>query len=163
FTSALKTQAAAMLVKWANWETTNGYHFTDPSSNYGDGGYVSLVMTALALNASGDSNGPSLVNQAVAYRQTYVLPLLTNTPTSLNGGYWVEGWNYGPLAIENLLLGGQALQQAGAIPNATTEQQWAGQLLQSLISEQPTASTIYDGGDGYNWPAPFPDNDLAAI
>jgi hypothetical protein len=42
------------------------------------------------------------------YRQANVLPALQNSLTSLKGGFWAEGWSYGDLATQNLLLAGLA-------------------------------------------------------
>jgi len=36
-------------------------------------------------------------------------------------------------------------------------------VIPSLIAEQPTTNTIYDGGDWYDYPAPFPQKDLLYI
>ncbi len=158
-TAAFKNQVAGMLVRWSDYWKVNGYRVNNPASNYSEGGYAARVMTALALSNGRDTNGTRLTNEVVAFRQTYVLPVITNTSTSYYGGFWAEGWNYGPQAARNLILSGLAMETAGMI-TATAERTWAGQVIPSLISEQSTQGTIYDGGDWYDYPAPFPDKDL---
>ncbi|MDB6029443.1 MAG: hypothetical protein JWM68_5666, partial [Verrucomicrobiales bacterium] len=94
FTTALKNQVATMLVRWSDYWKVNGYRVNNPASNYAEGGYVSRMLTALALGGGRNTNSSRLINEITAYRQTYVLPLLTNTTTSYYGGFWAEGWNF---------------------------------------------------------------------
>lgn len=166
-TPALKQQATSLLVRWSDYTRDNGYYNNSPASNYGAGEYDSRVLTALALADGRDpTNGPRLIQEVLNYRDSFVKPLLTAPSTSEKGGFWAEGWNYGPLAIENILLAEQALEAAGlaresaGLAPGAEEHQWASEIIQSLISEQPTKATIYDGGDGYSFPRPFPDRDL---
>jgi hypothetical protein len=168
--AALKQQATNLLVEWNDYLQTDGYLVNSPASNYEAGAYVSRVMTAVALSGGRDPlNGPRLITDIQNYRDTYVKPLLTNPTTSLKGGFWAEGWNYGALAVQNILLAEQALETVGLAreangqPPGTEERQWASEVLQSLISDQPTQATIYDGGDGNAFPAAFPDKNLVSL
>ena len=54
YSSALKAQTADMLVNWSNYVRDNGYYNNSPESNYGAGGYVSRMLTAIALADQGD-------------------------------------------------------------------------------------------------------------
>ena len=159
FTPAFKNKVADLLVRWSDASHNAVYRVDDPASNYAEGNYVSSVLTALALGGGRNTNGTRLIKQAVAYRQANVLPVITNLSTSLYGGFWAEGWNYGQQASRNLILSGLALETAG-LANIAPERTWAGQVINSLISSQPTRDTIYDGGDGYSYPAPFVGKDL---
>jgi hypothetical protein len=159
FTQAFKDQVATMLVRWSDAADTSVYRVDDPASNYAEGAYASRVLTALALGGGRNTNGTRLINQAIAYRSANVLPVITNSSTSLNGGFWAEGWNYGQQASRNLILSGLALETAG-LADITPERTWAGQVIHSLISAQPSQDTVYDGGDWYAYPAPFVGNDL---
>jgi PKD repeat protein len=160
---ALQSRAINLLVRWSDYVRDYGYYNTSPASNYGAGGYVSRVFTALALQGIDPTDGPRLLSEVLAYRQNYVLPLLQNPTTSLKGGFWAEGWNYGPLAAEGILLSGLALEDAGQIPQATAERQWASEVITDLISASPTAGTVFDGGDWYAYPSPFPSNEFVAV
>lgn len=159
FTPAFRDQIATMLVRWSDASQGAVYLVNEPASNYSEGNYISSVLTALALGGGRNTNGTRLINQAVAFRQQNVLPVITNISTSLNGGFWAEGWNYGQQASRNLILSGLALETAG-LANIAPERAWAGQVIKSLIAAQPTQDTVYDGGDWYAYPAPFVDNDL---
>jgi hypothetical protein len=159
FTPAFKNQVADMLVRWSDASRDAVYLVDDPASNYAEGNYISSVLTALAVSGGRNTNGTRLLNAAIAYRQQNVLPVITNISTSLYGGFWAEGWNYGQQASRNLILSGLALETAG-LANIAPERAWAGQVITSLIAAQPSQDTVYDGGDWYAYPAPFVDKDL---
>jgi hypothetical protein len=157
----LRSQTIGMLVQWFNYVLNNGYYNIYPTSNYGAGGYDSMVLSALAV-LNRDPAGTTLMTEALAYRQANLIPALQG-PNSEEGGFFSEGWNYGSLAAQNDILAGLALEAAGQIPSASVERAWASQAIRSLISEQPTKSTIYDGGDWYTYPSPLPGNALISI
>lgn len=158
FTAALKQEAVDTLIRWSDFIRDFGYIRDSPASNYGVGGYVSRVYTALAL-AHRHPDGPRLIEEVLGYRRKNVLPLLANPITSLKGGFWVEGWSYGSLATQNLLLAGMALEAGGHL-KATEERAWAAEAIRQLVSAQPSKTTIYDGGDWFSFPAPFPGKSL---
>jgi hypothetical protein len=159
---SLRKEAMDLLVRWSDFTRDQGYMKNSPVSNYEAGAYISRVMTALAL-AKRHPEGPRLVKEAVAYRQKYLLPALTNEHTSLKGGFWAEGWSYGQLATQNLLLTALALEGRGIIPAATAERRWAGEVVRHLVSAQSFPTTVYDGGDWFAYPAPFPGKELFYI
>jgi PKD repeat protein len=159
FTAAFKNQIAPMLARWSDQAKVSVYRVDDPASNYAEGAYVSRVLTALALGGGRNTNGTRLLNEMLAYRQANVLPVITNLTTSLYGGFWAEGWNYGQQASRNLILSGLALETAD-LANIAPERTWAGQVINSLISAQPSQDQVYDGGDWYAYPAPFVEKDL---
>ncbi|MFO1023059.1 MAG: DUF4815 domain-containing protein [Planctomycetales bacterium] len=158
FSPALKTEAINMLVRWSDYIRDNGYLAGNPASNYEAGAYVSRVMTALALQGR-DPRAANLLSQVLTYRTQKVVPLLQNPTTSLKGGFWAEGWSYGALATENLLLAGQALESAGKV-TAAAEHQWANEVVENLISEQSSINNLYDGGQWYDYPARLPTREL---
>jgi hypothetical protein len=158
-TPALKGRALDLLVRWSDYIKDNGYYNNSPASNYGAGGYASRVMTALAL-AKRHPAGSRLVKEVLEYRQRHVLPLLNNETDSLKGGFWPEGWNYGALSAENIIVSGLALEAAGLIPEAKAERRWAGEVIEHLLCAQPAARLVYDGGDWFSYPARFPTKEL---
>jgi hypothetical protein len=177
FTPAFRTQVVNMLEAWFNFLETSSQAFqrNNPASNYGTGDYGSNVITAVALLNRDPVNGPSIMAQALADRQTNLLPLLqsqTNAGfgpfygTNLAGGFWDEGWSYGWPAAQSLLEAGLALEGAGQITAANfqaNEGQWANQVIVSLLEAQPSQNTVYNGGDWYQYPASFLDKDLFYI
>ncbi|MCY2990402.1 MAG: hypothetical protein NTY19_21370 [Planctomycetota bacterium] len=154
-TPDLAQEACGLLVRWSDYLRDKGYRRGAPSSNYEAGSYVSRVLTALAV-ADRHEQGPRLVQELLTYRTERLVPLLTGPAPSLRGGFWAEGWSYGPLAVQNLLLAGLALENTGLIPAATVERRWAGEVLRHLVSAQSSPETIFDGGDWYTYPAKLP-------
>jgi hypothetical protein len=150
FTPALRTNVINTLISWDNYTTftSNLWMHNSPESNYGAGDYYGNVITSLAL-CGRSPLAPQMISQVLAYRATYVLPALTGSAPSLNGGFWAEGWSYGTPAAESLILSGVALENAGLIPAATEERTWASQVVRALIEEQASPGTLYDAGDWY--------------
>lgn len=157
--AALEQQTEAMLVRWSDYLQASGYLKDSFASNYGAADYTSEAFTALALAQRDPVNGPRLMNAVLSLRQNQLVPLLQNPTTSLNGGFWSEGWSYGSNAAQTMLQGSLALEQAGKI-TATPERQWADQVVEDLVSEQPATDQLYDGGDWYAYPSRMPDRPL---
>jgi hypothetical protein len=149
-TPTFQASTINMLASWSNYLTftPNLWMHNSPESNYGACDYYSEVMIALAL-CGRSPQAATLVSQVLGYRAAYVVPALTSPTTSLSGGFWAEGWSYGALASQNLLLAGLALEDSGLLPQATEERAWASQAVRSLIEEQAAVGTLYDGGDWY--------------
>ncbi len=167
FTSAMKSQVEAMLVTWFNYEAANGYYYSasggGPSieSNYGDGGYVSNILTAIALQ-NRNSIAAAMQTAMIDYHTSYVIPSFQTSfagTGTLYGGYWVEGWGYGDLAIRNFLTAARAFNEAGW-GSISAEQTWAGQVIEDILMQQPTQAIIYAGGDVYSFPLATPSNAL---
>ena len=162
-TTAVRNEAIAVFVRWSDQFRDNAYQANSPASNYGAGHYA--YRTALAIALQGRSpEAARLATEVQNFRQNRVLPIL-QPPTggigSMDGGFWAEGWNYGALAIRGILTSAVAFEAAGWAPGgATAERGWAGEVIHALLAQQPTQATIYDGGDGYAYPLPFPDKDL---
>lgn len=159
FSPALKAEAADLLVRWSDYTRDSGYFHGYPASNYEAGAYVSRMFTALALSGGRDPNGNRLLGEMQAYRQNVLLPVLQNPDASLKGGFWAEGWSYGALATQNVLLAGLAYEAAG-LGAAGAERVWASEVIRHLVSAQPTPTTVYDGGDFFAFPAPLPGKEL---
>lgn len=161
-TPELKQEAMGLLVRWSDHLPDKGYRTAYPASNYGAGSYVSRVFTALAL-ADRHPDGPRLVQELLAYREQKVCPTLEGPAPSLRGGFWAEGWGYGEMAAENLILAGLALEQRGLVKEATAERRWAGEVIRNMVSAQSSPDTIYDAGDWYSYPAKTPSKTLFSV
>ncbi|HEV2984699.1 MAG TPA: PKD domain-containing protein, partial [Vicinamibacterales bacterium] len=179
--SSLKSQAMNMLVRWSDYISARGYHSGYPASNYGASDYAGQMFTAIALSGGRSDQGSRLLADATAFRQTTVLPLLQNPSLNisgsaygtLDGGFYSEGWSYGAPAVQDIILAGLAFEDAG-LGSAAPEHHYATQVIDALLSEQLTNSpfisygyqypgTVYDGGDWYTHPAPFPELDLLDV
>ncbi len=162
FSAALQQQTADMLVRWSRYIQAQGYYSDSPASNYGAADYASEALTALAIEPRDGVNGPRLMKAVLALRQQHLLPLLQDPTTSLKGGFWAEGWNYGWNAASTMLLGSLALEKAGKV-SAAPERRWAGEVVENLVSEQSAIDQLYDGGDWYAYPSRLPDKSLLYV
>jgi len=159
---AVRTEAMDMLVRWHDNLLANGYSATNPNSNYGAGTYALLMSTAIALQGRDAANAARLMTDMQNYHTRYVLPILqapANGIGTQQGGFWAEGWGYGPGAIQNIVTTSLAFENAGW-GSAAAERAWSKDVITAMLTEQPTASTIYDGGDGYTSPRAMPGGDL---
>lgn len=191
FSTSLKTQVVTMLGKWFNYFRNHGYNYLSPASNYGAGEYISALMTMAALqgrasftitdgSAANMFDGVAVIDpntqapltakaDVLAYRDQYILPLLTGALStsqglaSYKGGFWAEGWSYGQMAAEGILAGGRVLEESGLISSATEERAWAAEAITMLLHGQSDPGSLYDGGDWYAYPAPFVGKDLMGM
>jgi hypothetical protein len=176
YSTDLKAETAYILKLWSDQVRDNGYYKDNPTSNYCAGHYVSRVLTAIALKERGDANGPSLLTEIKTYRTANTIPQVMDAPAAgsslgtYKGGFWGEGWNYGPLAVRNILMAALALENDGQV-TPTKEKTWAGEVILALLHGQPSNAdivvnsthyqgTIHDAGDGYAYPLPVPGKDL---
>ena len=163
---------------WYDYSKTGAYKGTAPTSNYGQGHYISRVFTALALDGrtvAGSAELGDSLGARSGFREASVLSTIVSPTDSNFGGWWAEGANYGPLAVENLLLAGLAYEQAG-LGTAAAERAWAGQVVRALVHARPASfpyrsntlgetrqGYVYPVGDGYHYPMPFPGAELFKV
>ena len=156
----VRSQAINLLVRWSDYLNNNPsiYMVNTPASNYGAGTYALRMATAIVLQNRDPADATRLRAAVEAYHDSYVLPLFkapSNGNGTEQGGFWSEGWNYGPLAAQNILTSDLAYETAGW-GSAAPDKAWANDAITALLTEQSTPSSIYDGGDGYAYPLPFP-------
>jgi hypothetical protein len=99
--ASTRTAVITALNSWVGWYDASGFSNTAPVGNY-FAGYV------LAKAASGLATSPDNASAAGYWSdvQTTMYPQLLQAiyAPSMKGGGWPEGWEYGPLAIENYAL-----------------------------------------------------------
>jgi hypothetical protein len=155
---ALRTEATDLFVRWCDHKV---YANDSRQSNYGVGAHRSRVSMALCLRKHSHPEGDRLVAEVVQFRAARLAQINGPAP-SLRGGFWAEGWSYGDLAAQNLIAAGLELEAAGLI-QADAERAFAAEVAVHLAHADPdgTRTTVFDGGDWFQWPAPYP-ADLAA-
>lgn len=162
FSPALRSEAAGLLERWADFLPVWGYLPNSPASNYGISHHLLRVLAGAALAKFDSANSARILTAAAVWRTKYVVPILSNDNASLKGGYWPEGDNYGPGARRCLIIAGIALEQAG-YGSADLEREWCTESIDYFIHAQPTEATTYDGGDWFAYPAPKPGNAIFAV
>jgi hypothetical protein len=93
---ATKAQVAATLDAWIGWYDSSGFIHSEPIGNYFVGYLYAKTAAAIALD--GDDASASTYWSDVQSRMWGQLMQPSYT-TSMKGGGWPEGWQYGPLSV----------------------------------------------------------------
>jgi hypothetical protein len=118
------TDVVSALNSWVGWFDTSGFCNSAPIANYFQG-YL-LAKTATAIGTAGDNASASTYWSDV---QTNLWAQLVEPQflASMSGGGWPEGWEYGPLAVEEYTQflwaaeTGEQLDWSSQVPNARDE------------------------------------------
>jgi hypothetical protein len=105
---ALTATVVTRLNEWIDWYDAQpaSFNFREhPTSNYFAGYYAAKALTALATdgenpNATTYWNGFLEMQRSTLGSHLGIAPYYTKF---LNGGGWVQGWQYGPLAVRNMI------------------------------------------------------------
>jgi hypothetical protein len=97
--SATKAQVASTLDEWIAWYDASGFSRSEPIGNY-FAGYL-LAKTTAAIALSGDDTNAAAYWTDV---DTHLWGKLAGPDfsTSMQGGGWPEGWQYGPLSVSEV-------------------------------------------------------------
>jgi hypothetical protein len=104
----LATTVADRLAGWIDWYDAQpaSYNFREhPTSNYFAGYYAAKALAALALEGE-HAKAAELWDEWLALQRTAVGSHLGIAPyytRYLDGGGWIQGWQYGPLAVRNMI------------------------------------------------------------
>jgi hypothetical protein len=147
---AARSELSSILVAWADYLSVNGYNHASIQSNYGAGEYSSKALSAIVL--AGTPNGDRLKSEVLAFRTGTVIPQLS---TGLVGGFWAEGWNYGPLAIDGLLLASEAMKQSTWV-DGLAERAFVSDVCEHLVYAAMAPGLVTDIGDFYSVPPVAP-------
>jgi hypothetical protein len=95
-----RTAVQTALDAWIAWFDASGFSKDEPIGNYFAGYLFAKTAAAIALDGD-DANAPTWWTDV----QTRMWPTLVQPAfgTSLSGGGWPEGWEYGPRAVENMV------------------------------------------------------------
>lgn len=131
------------LGEWISWYNSSGYAKDSPTDNY-YAGYFAMVYLA-GLGLYGDVGYDSTwLSQAEEMWSSDVLPLLNG---NLDGGDWLEGWNYGPWAAREYMQYPLALETAAGDTSAWSETDWHEDLVKSAIHMlHPSRMLMSDDG-----------------
>lgn len=104
---ALKTTIVSALNAWIDWYDAQPAYFNfreHPTSNFFAGYYAAKALTALATEGDNPSasaywDGFLGLQRTAVGAHAGIAPYYTRF---LDGGGWVQGWQYGPLAVRNM-------------------------------------------------------------
>jgi len=146
--TSTRAQVIAALNSWVSWYDANGFSNDAPVGNYFAGYILAKTATAIATdpdNASAagywadvrDRMFPSLIQKAYA--------------PAMSGGGWPEGWEYGPLAVENYALflwavkTGEGLDWFDQVPHARDEAEYMSYFAWPSLKHMDDQGTIHSG------------------
>jgi hypothetical protein len=142
----LRARARARFAVWAQWYDTMGYHRTEPGSNYHAGYTFAESMMSIAeggeAGAAGDAMWTHVVDDIFATDMAKAL-----APGGvLDGGDWLEGWQYAQLSISEYAMAARALRDHGAA--VTGMAAWEAAIpTRTEYAMVPDRSGAYIGGD----------------
>jgi hypothetical protein len=143
---ALLAHARDRFKAWTDWYGSMGYHRSEAGANY-HAGYV-FAATTIAIAEAGEAGagGDALWGHVVDDIFAGQLAPALAPGGVLDGGDWLEGWQYGPLSVAEYALSARALRGAG-VPLAGYSA-WEGQLMaRTIFATVPDGSAGYVGGD----------------
>ncbi|HEY7958044.1 MAG TPA: hypothetical protein VII38_22240 [Polyangia bacterium] len=142
----LRSHARDRIVTWHDWYAASGYLNTTPASNYFAGYFLATWAGAIAVGAD-DPRGAALWTAANQLTDQYVRPAMQGAPFS--GGDWIEGWEYGELAVQSYLVASLAASENGVAPFADGLAR--DTVLFHLYALRPDGS-FFDAGDHQDHP-----------
>jgi MYXO-CTERM domain-containing protein len=131
---------------WTTWYPQGGYHPDQPGSNYHAGYVVGATLIAVAEANEAGSGGDALWDHVVGDIMGKQLgPALVDGGV-LDGGDWLEGWQYGSLSVAELAMSAKALRDSGV--DMSKWSAWESQIVaRTLAASVPDKSGAYIGGD----------------
>ena len=144
------TRAAVItsLNAWVDWYDANGFSRDAPVGNYFAGYVLAKTATAIATdpdNAKAAGYWSDVVNT--------MFPSLIQSiyAPSMEGGGWPEGWEYGPLAVENYALffwavkTGKGLDWLSQIPTVHDEAAYLNYFTWPSLKHMDDQGTVHSG------------------
>jgi hypothetical protein len=144
--STLLGQTRTCLTAWNDWYTQKGYLRDQPGGNYNAGFIASKTLSAIAIGTDGGADG-HLWNEITTQQFPQMLVAEGLAPGgAMNGGDWLEGWQYGPLSVLEYATATRALEAAG-MPQPEMDA-WASSLaVRYIYSTVPKGDAMWVGGD----------------
>jgi hypothetical protein len=143
---SLRAHARERFAAWTHWYDTMGYHNKQPGANYHAGYTFAESMIAIAEGGEAGSDGDKVWAHVVDDIFGQQITDAMKPGGVLDGGDWLEGWQYAPLSVAEYALSARALRDTGAPITgfSTWESQLAARTAYALV---PDKSAAYIGGD----------------
>jgi hypothetical protein len=149
-----KANITRLLDIYWTWVQANGYQWNCSkgcpigTGNYLMGHILGFGVAALAVEGD-DTNSATIQTGVLNNFNTYVVPEFTsNTTGAFQGGYTIEGWQYGGPNFVRLFQYMKAMTTAGKTDLFNNNIAWLKNVAKNLIyQEQPDDWSINDEGD----------------
>ncbi|HTJ47642.1 MAG TPA: hypothetical protein VL463_36350 [Kofleriaceae bacterium] len=142
----LRAHARERFAAWTGWYDTMGYHNKEPGANYHAGYVFAESMIAIAEGGEAGSAGDQVWKHVTDDIFAHDLAGAMMPGGVLDGGDWLEGWQYAPLSIAEYALSARALRDVGA--PITGFSAWEASIAaRTAYAMVPDKSGAYIGGD----------------
>ncbi|MDX2093243.1 MAG: Ig-like domain-containing protein [Kofleriaceae bacterium] len=151
----LATTVADRLVGWIDWYDAQpaSYNFREhPTSNYFAGYYAAKALAALALEGE-HAKAAELWDEWLAMQRDALGSHMGIAPyytRYLDGGGWIQGWQYGPRAVRNMIepsLAAMTAKDLDLVEDATTPYRYAVNNALHLMHFSTPSLTMMDDRD----------------
>lgn len=142
-TTSIINLCGSRLNTWITWYNLNGFSNDNPYDNY-YAGYFSMVFSA-AIGLYDDTNyQSSWYTQSELMWTNTVIPMING---NLDGGDWIEGWNYGQWSVREYMQYCRALETGTTDDDHWLETDWYSDLITSTINMlYPNRDYVSDDG-----------------
>ncbi|MCL4225343.1 MAG: hypothetical protein KJZ91_12850 [Myxococcales bacterium] len=143
---ALLARARRRFKAWTDWYPEGGYNADQPGSNYQAGYLFGAALIAVAWGGEGGADSRALWERVVD--QVFGVEMAAHLVPGgrLDGGDWLEGWQYGNLSVIEYAAAARALRDNG-VP-LVGYAAWEGALVaRALHASVPSGGEIFIGGD----------------
>ncbi len=131
---------------WTDWYDADGYHNDQPGANYHAGYIFGATMIAIAQGNEAGAEGAELWTHVVDDLFGRDMAAALADGGTLDGGDWLEGWQYGNLSVLEYAASARALRDQGVTLEGYAA--WEGELVARAIYASPPASgQMFIGGD----------------
>ena len=142
----LRGHALERFGAWTTWYDANGYNNSEAGANYHAGYAFAEAMIAVAEGGEAGGAGDAVWGHVVDDIFGKQIAGALASGGVLDGGDWLEGWQYGALSVAEYALAARALRDNGA--PITGFGSWEAQLAaRTAFALTPDKSGGYIGGD----------------
>jgi hypothetical protein len=141
----VRARARRRFKAWTDWYEAHGYRARDPANNYHAGFVAAATLMAIAEGGEAGADGDALWRFVADQMWGKDMKAALADGGLLDGGDWMEGWQYGPLAVAEYALAARAAAKAGIGTDGVPR--WLEQLLTRTIHGQEPDGRTFAVGD----------------
>jgi hypothetical protein len=142
----LRGHARERFAAWTTWYDASGYHNMEAGANYHAGYTFAESMIAVAEGGEAGGAGDAVWGHVVDDIFGTQIAGAMASGGVMDGGDWLEGWQYGALSVAEYALAARALRENGA--PITGFSSWEAQLAaRTAFALTPDKGGSYIGGD----------------
>lgn len=144
-TPVLRAKARDRWDGWLTWYRKHGYRARFPATNYHAGFLVAATTIAIAQSGEAGPLGTELWRFVADEMWGKDMAAALAPGGILDGGDWLEGWQYGPLSVGNYALAMRVARRAGIRVDGV--EAWLTGILRRHVHALTPTDQTYAGGD----------------